>query len=313
MKGTTTIAVVVTLCLGTYAAASPSLPITKPPVTPVPSWTGPVQDPHAIQGQWFRNYATGHEEYRTHEFYDNLPGLGGGFAGCNAIYGKVMNVQMQGLNIIGLTIQAQITNDTPGEGQWADGNNSHEEYLHTPEKYFGPLFGTKLTAEFAVTDTANLPAVWNAPYRNTNPYIIALNEDQAAWYCWTPGNPAGRWPFGNYYVPAWDFGNIMPGQTATRIMNFAVSGPGMTPADLRYGVIMNSWDSPWGVGDVFLNRTTDLKIGDWIDDIALDNGQPYPPLTPLRSGDVSVFHDVPEPATLGLMLLSGLALLRRRS
>ncbi len=312
MKLTSTIAVVTLLCLTVCATAGPSLPITKPPVLPVPSWTGPLQDPHALQGQWFSNYVTGAEECRTHEFYDNLLGYGGGFAGTNAVYGKVVNVQLAGQNIIGFTIDATITNDTPGEGPWADGTNSHEEWLSTPDQYFGTLYDTKLTAEFAVTDLGNLPPVFAGVYRNTDPYIIGLDEDQAAWFCWTPGNPdPARRPFGNYYVPTWDFGNIMPGQTASRTMNFAVSGPGMTPADIRYAAIMSSWQALWGRGDVFMNRTTDLKIGDWIDDIALDNGAAFPQETALRHGNVSVFHNIPEPATLSLLVLAS-ALLRRR-
>lgn len=311
MKLTTTIAIVTVLCATVCATAAPSLPITKPPVLPVPSWTGPVQDPHAMRGQWFQDYRTGVEDFRTHEFYDNLMGYGGGFSGASAIYGKVSNVQFAGPNIIGFTIEATITNDTPGEGPWADGSNSHGEWLSTPDQYFGTLYDTKLTAEFAITDLGNLPPVWNAPYRNTDPYIIGLDEDQAGWYCWTPGNPAELLPTGNYYVPTWDFGTIPVGQTASRTMNFAVSGPGMTPADIRYGAIMTSWQALWGQGDVFMNRTTDLKIGDWIDDIAIDSGVASPHEMPLRDGDVSVFHNIPEPATLSLFVLA-IALLRRR-
>ena len=76
---------------------APSLTITKPPVMPVPSWTGPAGslppvlpgsgDPHTEMGQWFVDKAT-HSIYtnRTHEFYDNVkPDFGGGYASCTAI------------------------------------------------------------------------------------------------------------------------------------------------------------------------------------------------------------------------------------
>jgi hypothetical protein len=60
-----------------------------------------------------------------------------------------------------------------------------------------------------------------------------------------------------------------------------------------------------------MNRTTSLKISDWLDMLALDPGTPYP--VPANvSSDVSVFFNIPEPTSLALLSLSGLALLRRR-
>lgn len=293
------------------AVAGPSLPITKPPVQPLPSWTGPGIDPHAQAGQWFVR-PDGLQEPRSHEFYDNVTQFGGGFAGSNAIYGKVTNVVIApgAQAITGFEITATITNDGFGYGEWQPGRNSHQEFLLTQEQYVGTLYQAKLTAEFALAGLQLVPAAWVGPYRDRPEYIVALNHDQNAWYCYTPDNPVGLGPSGNYFVPAWDFGDIPVGGSATRVLRFGVAGA-ITPNDPRYGVIMGSFQAPTGQGDVFLNRTTDLKIGDWLDELARDAGVPYPTDWPLRGGDVSVFHNIPEPASLVLLAIG--ALLRRRA
>jgi hypothetical protein len=322
MKPTIIITAVASLCLTTYVLAAPSLPVTKPPILPVPSWTGPLNDPHALQGQWFGQYGDeyGHE-VRSHEFHDNVTEFGGGdlpdplaFDSYRAIYGKVTNVvQSPGTgNITAFTVRARITNDTPALTPWLEGTNSHEEWAPSRQQYVGTLYETKLTAEFALSDLMAVPAAWVAPYRQGRlPFIYATNEDTQAWYCWTPGT---QQPSGNFYVPTWDFGNIPMGMFIERDLQFAVAGAGLAAGDPRYGNIMMSRLGSWGEGDVFFNRTTDLKIGDWLDDFETFDGAGYPyPEIPLRGGNVSVFHNVPEPATLGLLLLGGLMLLRRRS
>jgi hypothetical protein len=82
--------------------------------------------------------------------------------------------------------------------------------------------------------------------------------------------------------------------------------------------------------DIFLNRSTDLKLGDYFENgprppgnvdaanvryqgLAIDDGTAYP-TTLNRSGNVSVFLNVPEPASLSLMVagLAGFAATRRR-
>jgi hypothetical protein len=60
-----------------------------------------------------------------------------------------------------------------------------------------------------------------------------------------------------------------------------------------------------------MNRSTDLKIGDWLDVLSHDNGSPYPFTGSARSGNVSVFF-VPEPSVMTLLTVGGLAALRRR-
>jgi len=141
-------------------------------------------------------------------------------------------------------------------------------------------------------------------------YLAEALEYITAWKQSTPDNPVGLGPAGNYYVPTWDFGDIPVGGSSTRVLRFGVAGA-ITPNDPRYGAIMGSFQAPAGQGDVFLNRTTDLKIGDWLDELTRDSGVPYPTDWPLRGGNVSVFHNIPEPASLVLLAIG--ALLRRRA
>ena len=313
---------VVALCLAATAVAAPSLDITKGPVSPVPSYTGPPMDPHAKAGQWFLNM-DGTEEVRTHEFYDNVEGFGGGFASSAAIVGIPTNVQMAAgsPNIIGFDIVATITNDTPGEGMWRPGSNSHGERLSVDDQYEGILYDTKLTAEFAVERFSFLNWFTSAgpsldpsdPYEITDPLIVAENPDELAWYCWTPDvpNPDEYQPTGDFLVPTYDFGDIEPGKSVTRTLSFTVDGGGLSPNDPRYEVLMMDQD-------IFLNRTTSLKISNWIEMLGIDDGTPYPADTgaypaALLSSDVSVFHNVPEPSTLLLLALSlGLLVAARR-
>lgn len=317
--------------LTAVALAAPSLPITNPPVMPGPP-AGPPTDPVAMQGQWFRSLGSGAVTNRTHEFYDNVreyQGLfwGGGVSGSAAIYGVVNSVQYNPLNsnIMAFTILATITNDTPGMGPWRDGANSHGEALSTPNQYAGPLLQTKLTAEFACDPNKLPPSPLTPPYWDQNPRIFAAGHDQLAWYCWSSGVQGQP---GDYYVPTWDFGDIQPGQSVTRQLSFTVDGAGLPPSvvgsgDYRYAAIQGSYV---GQMDIFFNRTTDLKIADWMETLLIDGGTPYAdvPGTPLppewwnvetRSGNVSVFHNVvPEPGSLVLCLggAVGLALLLRR-
>jgi len=63
---------------------------------------------------------------------------------------------------------------------------------------------------------------------------------------------------------------------------------------------------------VLMNRTEDLKIGDWVDVLAPDAGPPYP-IPAFRAGNVSVFFNpIPEPSTLAMLVPLGAAALRRR-
>ncbi len=278
------------------ALGAPSLPVSKPPVQPYTLETGPSPtDPTSASGQWFRDL-DGQEEFRSHEFYDNVLDHGGGWASSRAIQGHVTDITYgaTSANIVAFKVLATITNDLPGVGEWADGTNSHEESLTWREQYYGPLFAAKMAAEFAIADTATLPSFTpGTPYRKTDPFIIAENEDQYAWYCYS-NLPAGGLPEGDYYVPVWDFGDIDEGASASVTMEFRVDGAGLDPTDPRYAVI--EWSYQMGSeSDILLNRTTSLKVSTWIDDPAVDDGSPYPggaDEPPLRSSNASVFHNI---------------------
>ena len=308
-------------CSVSLVFSAPSLQITKPPVAPVPSWTGPVQDPDAIAGQWFFDFHTGAEHWRTHEFHDNVsPQGGGGWASSRAIWGIAFNVIMdaQG-SIISFDIFATITNDVPAMDPWLDGGNSHREvrpFFDIEDQYIGEMLETKLTAEFAISLLAGPPPInnWPAgPYRDPNldpplSYIIATNEDQLAWYCWCPtSEDQSLKPPGAYYVPTWDFGNIPPGAGASRVLMF-VCLPPIPPGDPRHAAITASSE---GGLDILLNRTTSLKISTWLDDLGIDPGIPYPEVEPFRGSDCSVFHNIPEPA-LSCLVIVCILLLKRK-
>ncbi len=307
--------------------AAPSLTITKPPVTPIPSWTGPGApplpppgDPDAIYGQWFVDRASGTiYTNRTHEFYDNVIGSGGGYQSCTAIFGFVSAMTGGGgAPITAFSIDATIHNDIPADTPWAAGNNSHGEqraYTNQQDQLIsGTLLDVKLTAEFSVDPTPPPPIIfpptWTPPYFDPYPgvYIEAVNHDELAWYCWTddpqspdPGNP------GNFYVPTWDFGDIPMGGSASKTMSFQIQAPGLPATDPRYHVITGSF---FYLRDVLINRTTSLKISDWIEDINFDTCAPYPDQVE-RSSDVSVFHLIPEPGIFAGITIILLGLFRK--
>lgn len=298
------LSVAVAMTLSTLVAAAPSLDVRKVPtgiVTPNPSWTGPPGDPHAVWGQWILDKRTGVEEWFTHEFHDNSSNNGGSLSfGTGSIRGVVVNVVYGSTTdtIAAFSVDATVANDsTEVMGEWQAGANSHNESRPNYYNFAGPMFTTKLAASFAIDSSTGLPAVWNPPYRDRQPYIVATNNDGLAWYCWSPNNPEGIAPVGRYYVPAWDFGMLQPGQVVSRKLDFTIPA-GLPNTDARYRVIVDSYNLGY---DVFLNRTTSLKVSDWIDDLVRDAGVPYP-ASPLKASDVSVFHnygDEPRPRDWG--------------
>jgi hypothetical protein len=298
------------------ASGSPARLITSPPVLKGPNpLTGPPNDPLAAQGQWFLHNGAPSPQVRPWEFYDNndQPGT----TGYQAIRGQVANLTFggaSGANLTGFSIVATITNDLPGlnfPGQ--PGRNRHDEQLFTSPNFQGTMFDVKMTAEFAFPSFVNVPAnVLNQIATNTLPYsapsyggqnaaIIAQNEDEEGWYCFTNGT-------GGFHVPTYDFGNIAPGQSVTRTLNFTIPAPGLLPSHPLYPQLLG-WAA--NQSDVLMNRTTDLKIGDWVDVLAQDSGVPYPNPA-FNSGNVSVFFNVPEPTSLAALLPAGLVALRRR-
>lgn len=302
-------ACVLPVAAATVAQAATLLDIRTMPFGQVmtPGNTGPAQDPLAHQGQWFSDGVSA-PYARPYEFHDNVQGSGGGFANHLAIQGVVTSITYGGganPPIVAFDVAATVVNDLPGFGPWAPGRNSHNEMLNTTIPVGETtLFDACITAEFAVADTANLPALWVPPYTDRQPYIVAANEDAAAWYCWTPGS--GMPQDGNYYVPTWNLGDIPLGGTTTITMQFTVPA-GLPIGDARYGVIVAS--NQQGL-DIFANRTPALKVDSWIEGLVVDNGPPYSLPDIEYDGSVSVFA-MPEPATPAALLI-GLAALARR-
>jgi len=249
---------------------------------------------------------------RTHEFYDNQTGNGGGSASTNAITGNILanSLTFDGGGLVtGFTIHTTITNDLPPQGPWLDGANSHGETLSTPFSSVSDLYNAKLTTEFADDGIRGNFPTSGAPNFGPESNIFAKNYDELAWYSNTNT--------GKFQVPTWDFGNILLGQSVSRDLRFGLYNP-VSRATIQFLI---------GAGDIFMNRTTDLKIGDYFENgpgnvdaagiryqgLAVDDESAYPN-TLNRSGNVSVFVDVPEPASLALMIagLAGLATTHRR-
>jgi hypothetical protein len=277
-------------------SAAPSLPVTKVPVTPYPSFTGPTNDAHAVMGQWFMNVATSKPEYRTHEFYDNISGSGGGSAGHLAISGRVVKVQSLVFrpDVIGaFDVEAYIYNDPPATTGWGAGTNRLQEHLATAPQYTNTLRNVIMTVDFAVIGADQPSAVRPesltvVPYREdpNQLHILTTNQNYAGWYGYKTDSGWGA--NGGFFVPGWSFGDITAGTSTNRTLNFfiqdlsAFSG-GMDSGDPRYGIIM---DSLTNGTDIFINRSLSLKISEWISDPALDEGDAV-----ATNSNVSVFHD----------------------
>ena len=309
MKNVLALTCLVSVALAGSAWGAPGLPITKPPVQPTDRWTGPAVDPCALQGQWFLDPSTGAEQARPYEFHDDLILWGGGWKSTLAIEGYAMNIGYSGANITSFDVNATITDDRPALSYYYEGGNTHGE--GTPERTqdLHPMLQTKLTASFAIGAVVPPAGPQNPPgvYVDITPHIVATNHDELAWYCWTPDNDPSFTPYGGYWVPTWDFGDIDPCNSSSRVLSFTVDGAGLDPNDPRFVAIQDSYTSQ---KDLLSNRTESLKISNWLDTLALDTGVWYPSDVGWGS-DVSVFY-VPEPGTLALLALGGLAVLRRR-
>jgi hypothetical protein len=274
--------------------------------------TGPLLDPLAAQGQWFSN-AIG-QTARPFEFYDNTPhGLGGGFALSQAIEGLFFPIVGGNGSYLGFNIQASITNDLPSfiqPNMPPPGRNSHAEFHPGPElQQPMTMQNVVLTAEFSMLPGLTPPGGFVGEYvAPVGTPIFANAPDRLAWYCYTP--LPGAVP-GDYYVPSYDFPNIPPGATVTRNLSFTFAMPidpilasGAPNPEFAY------YQALIGL-DVFMNRSDDLKIGQWLDILAWDDGTVLP-FGPQNAGNVSVFF-VPEPSSAFIIIgACGAMLLRRR-
>lgn len=271
--------------------AAPSLPIVRPLVSPEVSYTGPSNDTHATRGQWFQNVTTSELENRTHEFYDNSTGTGGGTMGHLAISGVVVQVTSEfvfpfGDKIKAFEVLATVFNDANSVGNgWPSGTNSHGESLDTSRVYSNLLKQLILTVDFATCDKpANSSP--DPAYTDYAPYIVATNHDFKSWFCWNQSRPATL-QFGDFFVPGWSFGDLQPGQSTNRLLTFVIhdgngGNDGLSTSDPRYEIIMNSFNNQ---SDIFINRSSSLKISTWIASPAVDDNTALP-------GNVSVFHNI---------------------
>jgi hypothetical protein len=281
---------------GREALAAPSLPVTKPPVQPAASYTGPDQDLQAVMGQWFQNLGTQELEYRAREFYDNPTNSGGGSMGSLAIEGHVTNL-VPHVNVFqivdGITsfdVAATIHNDSTlsPSGEWASGTNTLGEFLVTTN-LSTTLSDVIMTVDFASAGT--IPNnIENFPYGNSSPYITATNHDFTAWY----GSLVYFTQDGGFYAPGWSFGPIPPNQSVTRVFHFVIrdfngGNTFMRSDDPRYATLMDSNNNGT---DILINRSSSLKISQWLSNPAADDGSAYPVNERGDMSNVSVFHNV---------------------
>ena len=106
-------------------------------------------------------------------------------------------------------------------------------------------------------------------------------------------------------MPAYDFGDIIHFESVTRVLNFGLYDP-IGQDDNLYSFLVDAEENEW---DVLMNRTTSLKISQYVDNLLYDNGEPYP--APPYSSDASVFF-VPEPTMICLLGLGAAVLWRKR-
>ncbi len=274
------------VCSGTFQSAMPS---------------GPVWDSTAVKGQWFLDPRSDRVHAKTMEFHDDENPL--------SINGVVQNIIYDGSpasNIVAFSVLATVTHDLPAEFPPNAGSNSHAE-VQSPQMnvYTGTLHQARITAEFAVADIALLPAgiipYYPDPVSRGMYFIEAVNEDELAWYCWTPDDPQ-HLPSGNFQVPAWILGDIPAGGNASVLMEFQVRDAGGMPAgipmhDYRHSVIRFSGQYQ---ADLLYNRSASLKISHWLDTLLIDYGSyitappgnyEEPPPEYIHASDGSVFFD----------------------
>lgn len=304
------------LLLASIASAGVSLPVTKSPVASGGSpQTGPSSDLFALQGQWFKSTGTGGrsgESPRSHEFYDNPLGHGGGSTGSNALRGTWDGWTINSQNRVnGFWLKVSITNDTDSvTGMWTEGSNFASEFRVDAQPYSGKMFDTVLTLEW-VDD--GVQGNWQGG--GSESIFFASQPDALASIT---KNSTQSWS-----VPAWDFGDIAPGETVTRRIHI-----GMYTTFVPSVLLPPSPDV-----DLLMARSTGLKISDYFTKApnvlnafggipgGQDTGTPYPfaeysagginPF-PMHSSNASVFHNIPAPGSFALAGITGLALFRRR-
>lgn len=294
------------------------------PITPGFGPAGPGIDPSTANGQWFVN-SNGLEDYRTHEFHDNMSGTGGGAPDYLAIRGSFQGYSTSGGLVNGYQMLVSITNNTPNtSGPWGSLPNTHGENRLVPwPNHSGTMYGVRYVSHWAddgIAQNYNAGGA-NLPSNNPDPgagtsfgtsNTFATNHDAVAWYSFTFGTAAS--PPGAYQVPAWDFGDIAVGQTVSRLLTFQFY-TALNPAQVLP-------PSTFFQQDLLIARSEDIKIGAYFQDDPVLNGIldrpiPNPPgsFDPSRSqyANSSVFYSVvPTPGTGALLTIGGMMMFRRR-
>jgi hypothetical protein len=323
---------------------------------------GPTINPDGSHGQYFLD-SLGRPQLRTHEFYDDPFDNDASFIPLRIkdLWGQVIGmnvVDRSGVNhVTDFTLRVSITNYfDPGGQPFAHSgitqlnernsnlallqNRTMQEVLLTTE--FARLPGNRPVQINVGTDESfyneNLVDAGEALSTGpTSPQIIAQNADARAWYGITPGS--SRSPtVGNYIVPTFNFGDILPGETATRDINFSVEALGIPDGEQRYEALEASFlfwrynlpvSDPLYIAppdpltaamqknfaDVLYAHSSDLKVGNYLDTLQThltqrNNAINFQGLIPI--GNASVFYNIPEPATLGLLCGVAVMSLRRR-
>jgi hypothetical protein len=301
---------------------------------PAPFTPGPPSDPFAANGQWFRSIGTNGlpiDDFRTHEFHDNIAGSGGGpipggGGGNLAIQGIFAGWIPGGPGVIGYSMNVSITNNNPAViGPFAEQSSQHGERRIGGQPYTGDMLGVRFVSHWASTfspgqfqvggphvpSTITAGGAANAGTSNT----YAANNDATAWYCWTNLNPGGSGhPQGDYQVAAWDFGNISVGQTVTRTLTF-----------MFYNGLNASMLPTVPSTDLLIARSNDIRVASFFQDDPVmwgitDTGTAYPNgsspsnpiLFPQGYGNSSVFFNIPTPGAASAAGLLMLAAIRRR-
>lgn len=244
--------------------------------------------------QNFVNVNSSSPNYHDQQFFDNATNQGGGAAGTDAIFGRISSFTYNGNGqVTGFQITATITNDLPGSGTWTSANAHNESLTWTagrPQNMHHVVLST-LFADDGIQGNFNVGGANVGPESN----IYAIDYNKLGWYSY-PST-------GAYQVPTWDFGNILLGQSVTRVLDFGL----YNAVDVSFFDTLYDWQNPSNIIDVFTSKTSNLKMGSYFSPLAADNGN-Y-----TQQSDVAVFF-TPEPGMLALLApaLLGFGLSRRR-
>jgi hypothetical protein len=322
---------------------------------------GPTIDSDGSNGQYFRRGSL--TELRTHEFYDDSYDNDASFIPVRIkdLWGQVIDINK--VNVAGVDhitdfkLRVSVFNQFDPGGQPFQGfgvSQLGERNSRTAYQRSETMLDTLVTMEFARlpgSRPAQIDAGTDERFYNefevnntegissgpTAPHIIALESDATAWYGITPGSPRST-VYGDYLVPTYDFGTLLPDQTVSRDIEFVVEGNGIPDGEQRFEALEASWlywryflppsDPDYiappdpitaalqkNFADVLYGHSTDLKVGNYLDTMQTHlvqrNGfTGFEGTLPI--GNASVFYNVPEPASLTAIVAASWLVAKRR-